>query len=249
VKYAIKTVIEKTFRIKIYLTPPPRGTDLFSDLNKCYGINNFRTVFDVGANVGQSAISYASKFPSADIYSFEPVSSTFTALEENTQSIGSRLHLINSAVGKTVGNKGIYVNPCSLENSIAYKYRSSSQETVKIDTIDDFMKRNDIKIVDFLKIDTEGYELEVLAGSESALREQRIGVLYIEAEPTPSDKHFVSFEDIRLALGRFGYQLFGIYQQIPHFSGENSILFFNPVFICQRLADRGVAPDAYPLRR
>ena len=156
--------------------------------------------------------------------------------------------MVNGAIGKNSGNADIFVNRDSRYNSLVYKNEASSIETIRVDTIDDFMGRNGIKIVDFLKIDTEGCELEVIAGAESALREQNVGVLYVEAEPTPSDRHFVSFEELRLVLSSFGYELFGIYEQQPHWSGKKSILYFNPTFICQKLVEQGVTPNAYPLR-
>jgi FkbM family methyltransferase len=48
-------------------------------------------VFDVGANIGQSARSYLNKFPDSRIYCFEPVDATFRELQKNLQSYGNVL--------------------------------------------------------------------------------------------------------------------------------------------------------------
>ena len=40
-----------------------------------------RIIFDVGANIGQTALSYLKNFPDAEIFSFEPISETFQQLQ------------------------------------------------------------------------------------------------------------------------------------------------------------------------
>ena len=110
------------------------------------------------------------------------------------------------------------------------------------------MSRNKIDAVDFVKVDTEGYELEVIRGAERALENQKIGVIYLESEPTPSKRHFVPFEVLRDKLSDFGYHVYGIYDQVPRCDGQKHLWYFNPVFVCNKLVEQGVAPNAYPLR-
>ena len=246
-KKTIRIVVEKMLNIKLFRQPLRRGIDFYYDIDNCFGLANFRTVFDIGANIGQSAKVYADRFPFSKIHSFEPVTSTFSQLQENTKSIGKRIHLVQSAMGDKEEQREIYVNKSSLHNSIVYAYPESSKELIAIDTVDAYMRRNDIKAVDFVKIDTEGYELEVIRGAEAALRSESIGVLYIESEPTPTPRHFVPFESLRSALSEFGYKVFGIYGQQPRFTGEKHLLFFNVAFVCDKLSEQGVSPDAYPL--
>lgn len=214
----------------------PRGVDIFFDIDRHFGLQSVETVFDIGANVGQSALLYAKSFPGADIYSFEPVSETFKLLTENTISLG-KVKVFNCAFGNRNEEMRINLTDDSRTCSITH-YKTARMENISIRTIDEFSKDNAIQRIDFLKVDTEGYELQVLAGAEQMLRAQRIRILYIEAAPYRTEKHFVSFTEMMEAMLKYGYDLFGVYEQQPHWSGQNGILYFNPVFISKDLIQR-----------
>jgi FkbM family methyltransferase len=51
---------------------------------------------------------------------------------------------------------------------------------VKLETMDDYTSLNQISYVDILKIDTQGFELEVLKGAARMMREHRIRLIYAE---------------------------------------------------------------------
>ena len=80
------------------------------------------------------------------------------------------------------------------------------------------------------------------------LTEQRIGVLYIEAAPREKDSHFLSFAKLDEVLARYPYELFGVYEQQPHWSGAKGICYFNPVYVCKKLLEKDVTPNNYPFR-
>lgn len=246
-KVLIRNILEQIFNCKVYRQPLPRGFDIFHDLNRSYGIENFQTVFDVGANVGQSVKAFANRFPNAKIFSFEPVSKTFCKLQKNTQPIAPRVELFNCAMGQEPGKVTINLNADSRLNSINHR-DSENKEIIEVNTIDNFMSQHHIKVIDFLKIDTEGFELEVLRGATQALKAQRIGLIYIESEPFMTDKSFVPFQALGNLLLDFNYKLFGIYEQQSHWTGEKDIIFFNPVFVCNKLVDAAIGPSNYPLR-
>ena len=238
--------VEKLFGCKIYKTPLPRGTNKFSDIDQSFGLQNFRIVFDVGANVGQSAIPYHKHFSKAKIFSFEPVKETYKKLLDNVLNF-ERIQALNFGFGAEEKTVHIGLNEDSRLNSIVY-HHGNREETVSIRTIDSFARENGIEIIDFLKIDTEGYEFEVLEGAYEMLRKQSIRLLHIEAEPIETEKHFPSFDKLSKFLLTFGYELFGIYEQQPHWDRRKSIRFFNPVYICKRLVEQDVTPNSYPLR-
>ncbi|MBK8024283.1 MAG: FkbM family methyltransferase [Chloroflexi bacterium] len=51
---------------------------------------------------------------------------------------------------------------------------------VKVDTLDDYCARNAVESIDYLKIDVEGYEMEVMLGAESLLSSGQIGLIHFE---------------------------------------------------------------------
>src|SRR6476660_6899351 len=61
----------------------PRGVSLRMDVARFLPSLRLDIIFDVGANVGQSAMAYLTQFPKAQVYCFEPVDETFRLLQEN----------------------------------------------------------------------------------------------------------------------------------------------------------------------
>ena len=51
---------------------------------------------------------------------------------------------------------------------------------VKIGTIDDYCKKNDINVINLLKIDTQGFEDKVLLGSTDTLKNNKIDIIELE---------------------------------------------------------------------
>lgn len=240
----LKNFIERTLKCKIYRNSLPRGIDVFSDIERTYGLRNFRQVMDVGANVGQSAALYCEKFPEAQIHSFEPVQSTFKQLQEKSQSLGNRVSCHHKAVGDENGEVMINVGDNSEINSIKYNH-SSQKERVEAITVDSFIETQPLDFVDFLKIDTEGFEIEVLNGCNQSLASKMIGILYIESGPVKSDRHFVPISKIIETLKEHDYELFGVYEQQQFWTGEKQIMFFNLAFISPALKNPHISPQNY----
>lgn len=233
-----KDLAETVLNCRIYRNSLPRGTDLFIDLDRAFGLHRFKTVFDVGANIGQSAVAYLKHFSDAQVYSFEPVHQTFLHLDQLRQR-NERLHTFQCAMGKQRGHLSINVSPNSLTSSIRHYRDDDVAEEVAVDTISEFCAAHDIQQIDFLKIDTEGYEPEVLAGCQSLLQNQLVKIVYAECEPIGSSDYFASLPELATLLSPFGYELFGIYGQQPHWDGKRSILYVNPAFVSSDL----VAPE------
>src|SRR3990172_547870 len=63
----------------------PRGGDVFHDIEKYLPKHRIKILFDVGANIGQSAQEYTRKFPSTDVFCFEPAPESFATLQQNTK--------------------------------------------------------------------------------------------------------------------------------------------------------------------
>ena len=65
----------------------PRGVDVFNDIEIALPNYHIDTVFDVGANVGQSANTYVALFPSSCVLCFEPVAETFASFKTTPNEI------------------------------------------------------------------------------------------------------------------------------------------------------------------
>ena len=181
----------------------PRGYDIFVDISE--NLKNYKidTIFDVGANIGQSAEQYNKIHPFANIYCFEPIYETFQILKNNVVT-HDNTKCFQFALGAT-NTKGTMLSEGTstmnhlmagsenIENDAHY-------EKVEVKTLDDFCRENSISSISYLKIDTEGGDLDVLKGSKTMLEAQNIDLIEVEAGMNPRNKHHVPFEKLKSLL-------------------------------------------------
>jgi FkbM family methyltransferase len=143
------------------------------------------TIFDVGANVGNTALEYASKFAQASVVSFEPISETYEVLKKNTRK-NLRINPVLTALGNEVGSSACAIHSDSRNNSLITDLKdqlhSSPVEvrTIPVTTLDVFKSEHGIGAIDLLKIDTEGFDLAVLQGASRSLSSGEIKFVYVE---------------------------------------------------------------------
>ena len=196
------------------------GTDYAVDLVDKVGLKP-NTIFDIGANIGQTVEFYRDIYPNASIYSFEPIPKTFGELEQKCAGM-KNVNAFNIAFGEKKESMQIQVvkDETSVVNSLSDKFQdnlksdSESYETVNIqvERLDDFVKQNEIEKIDLLKIDTEGYEVQVLNGAADLLASGKVSAIICEAGFMRSNPHNTYFGDINDILEKHGYALFGIYE-------------------------------------
>jgi FkbM family methyltransferase len=213
----------------------PHGFDVFFDIRKLMYSQQFNVVFDVGANEGQSLYRISHAFPRASIYCFEPVRGTFNKLRNNTKRM-NRVQCFPVALGSVIGTKQVRLRGCSLLNSLSRKFEPISRkdlnvETVRIDTLNNFCKEHSIGQIDYLKIDTEGFDLEVLKGGYGLLSSGRILFIQVEAGLSFANEEHIPFQVLRKYLEDKNYVLFGIYDQTLEWSGDSRLNFCNAVFL------------------
>lgn len=139
---------------------------------------------DVGANVGDwlgSIVSEKGQTPFRAL-AFEPSSSAFQALSARFGS-DPRVELINLALGDAPGESTFFEEDAAGKGSTMLSQFSRSagvNRTVTITTLEHELAARGWSGIDFLKIDAEGYDLRVLEGGSSLLRDQHIGIVQFE---------------------------------------------------------------------
>lgn len=215
----------------------PWGLDFKEDLERSGLPVELETIFDVGAHVGQSALSFSRLFPRATIWSFEPFAEPFGELERVTAERSVRCFQL--AFGATPGTVSISPASQSSDSSLVVPAASSGPpEEIRITTLDLFAEEHAVERIDFLKVDTEGFDLEVLKGAERCLRAHAVTFVEVEAGMNPANQRHVPFEELKSFLEERGYVLFAVYEQVPEWSGEARLRFANPVFVAREVADR-----------
>src|SRR5215468_10193120 len=167
----LKRIVETATRTHILRTLP-RGSSLFYDIATHLPQLEMVTIFDVGANVGQSCSQYIGNFPQADIYCFEPVSTTFSILEKKLRKY-KNVRAFQLALGADRGKGYVRLEGPSdmffLEKSLPEEARQHSFEQVAVDTVDGFCARMSISHINYMKVDAEGGELDILLGADRML--------------------------------------------------------------------------------
>ncbi len=208
----VKKIIEAKFGVQIH-RDPQFGTDIFDAVQNLRLWSANDVIFDVGANDGRTVLQLIKYFPDSSIHAFEPVSATFHKLCANTEHLDN-VNRYSCALGAENGHKSICLHDKPSMNSFLSEWSDFvSEERVKINTLDSVMEKNGIDFVHFLKIDTEGYEMEVLKGAQKALSSARIGIIQVEAGLDPTISPHTPFEHIRKYLAPNGYYTHGIFHQ------------------------------------
>ncbi|MHC1733566.1 MAG: FkbM family methyltransferase [Bacteroidales bacterium] len=187
-------------------------------------------VFDVGANIG----SYTKNLIDAGvdaklIYAFEPNPVTFNMLSKNLSTV-AYVFPIQAALSDQKGEKLLFdradgegTSHASLSRRIFTEIHmiEKTERLVPVDTIDNFSRYNNVDVIDFLKIDVEGYEINVLKGANGLLKNKKIRCIQFEFTQLNSiiGVFFKEFYDI---LSRD----YDIFRLLPH--GLKKIEKYNP---------------------
>jgi FkbM family methyltransferase len=197
-----------------------RGIDFVHDITKSFPKYNIDTIFDVGANVGQSSKFYLIHFPNSQIYCFEPIKETFSKLQQNLKE-NERVYCYQIGLSSVKRNATMALQGGGSEsyfilddsNKLLEYNNEIPTASVELVTLDEFCETNSIDDISYLKIDTEGEDLKVLKGAKRMLAEQKIDFVEVEAGMNPSNDRHVPCEKLKGFLESHGYFLFGVYSQ------------------------------------
>lgn len=236
-KHRIKTSLENLSGYYIHKKSDlPVGVDLRYDIQFKLRKIKLNTIFDVGANTGQTAIKWAQLYPGAKLYSFEPIAATFQKLRNNTSPYPnvSCQQLAFGDKTEEVEIKLFEEQDSELNSLLSGNMNSSENsrlEKIRVTTIDAFLQENQIPGIDLLKIDTEGFEIHVLNGALDAFRLNKVKLIYIEVGlDNAVDKRHQLFTDIHQFLAAQNFVFFGLYE-IAHSLLASRYHFANALYV------------------
>jgi FkbM family methyltransferase len=176
---------------------------------------NSPIIFDVGANVGQTIELCHQLFRDPIIHSFEPNEAAFKTLRAN---YGERrnVHLNPVGLGSSPDIKAFNENKFSDLSSFLPLDRDGWGEVtatrdVKLSTVDHYCAERNIKRIDLLKSDTQGFELEVLKGADGMLRGRGIKFIFFEIIFSQQYKGLPSTDDFYQFLSDHNFEMIGLY--------------------------------------
>ena len=154
---------------------------------------NLNTVLDVGAHHGETILNLINNFNIKKIYAFEASNINFLQLEKRLKNIVSKAHIV--LVNNGVGEKERFQNIKQTEESSSSTYSDINENSTyfkrkkfflynkkkyfinkktRLITLNNFFDENKLKNVDYLKIDTEGYEFFVLKGFNKYIKNVKV---------------------------------------------------------------------------
>ncbi|MEM7212723.1 MAG: FkbM family methyltransferase [Pseudomonadota bacterium] len=181
-----RKIVPKIAKFEVMFDTVVRGYSLIPDSNgeewlpTLAGENT--TMFDVGFYSGSSTTEYLTLYENAKVHAFDP--SRFGLQNYEKDFAGdARVTFAPVALSSVPGELEFYdyENMC---NSLAQRKEMPGQEptvyTVEVTTLDAYCAANDVDHIHHLKIDAEGYDLDVLEGARRMLEEQKIDIFMFE---------------------------------------------------------------------
>lgn len=163
-------------------------------------------MLDVGCHHGESAEAFA-EF-GWQIHCFEPHPANWPIIESRVLAKYPKIHLIRTAVGEQQEQGRVfYTSPESSGISSLHAFRESHQASFSVDiqTLAAYCNSQGLRHVDFLKIDTEGFDLFVLKGVDWQAIKPRVVVCEFEDNKTRSLGYL--FSDMAEFLVQRGYRV------------------------------------------
>jgi FkbM family methyltransferase len=138
---------------------------------------------DVGANIGLTALTIATATPRGHVFAFEPLPRNAQYLRENVRANGIKnVTVVEVAVGIQDGemvsmNMPVCGAHATVIRSPERKQSESENVSVPLISLDEWTTRSLVRRVDFVKLDVEGYESDVLYGGAALLASLRPSIL------------------------------------------------------------------------
>ena len=201
----------------------------FHHIFKKFEKSHNNVIIDVGSNRGQSIEDFLKIYTNYEIHCFEPLNNLHEELKDKYND-NRNIYLNNYALGDENKDSKFFkyhndVNssfnkPISGSNWEKKKKRIFNKENlieeelrVKILKLDDYFKINNLKFIDLLKIDTQGYEDKVLNGSTEILKSNKMNFIQLEFIMGNQYENRLNIIDYENHLIKNNFRLYGINQK------------------------------------
>jgi FkbM family methyltransferase len=206
--YGRRIKIVSTYRPLLCSTLAKMYYDNVSERIRGYAKKEVKVVVDVGACIGTYSIFYAFAFPEASVYSLEPSSESYPDLVENMKQF-SNVYPMNVAawnkneeveMALTTREQKDYMHYLQNIGQISiYGDSDNYREKVRAIRLDDTFKR-----IDYLKVDAEGADMNVLYGAEELIKKYR-PILQLEVSPDNLGLAGLTMSEFLNYIQAFGY--------------------------------------------
>jgi len=220
-RFLFRKNLFKKIKSKIHYYKRKALRSEYEDLRFLFDVAQLEPAFiiDGGANIGFVTNEFHSHFKTSKIYAIEPNPIVYSTLEESYRG-NKNITVLNVGISRVPGKMTFNINENTGTSSFlqpnAYHgthLAKKKGEAKEIETIglDAFAEREGIKVLDILKLDIEGFELEALKGAEQLLKEQRVHAILLEVNLIESYVGQPLFHQIAAHLIERNYHAFNTY--------------------------------------
>jgi len=206
------------------------------ELVSFFSLNIKNSIIDVGSADGTISIKFSKAFPEAKIYSFEPIKKTFEKLSNNTKNypnisimnvaLGSKTQKMNMHIAERITSSSLFeINEHIDDEYLDANIKKKSKEEIEIKRLDEILLEEE-EIFNIMKIDVQGYELEVLKGSIGLLN--RVKIIVLEMQNHDSYVKAPQYYELDAFLRNHNFQLFDI---IPSIRKRKQLYEWDGVYV------------------
>lgn len=180
-----------------------------------------KTIFDIGANEGQSTVTFARVFPDAKIYAFEPIPDCYQQLEAKFAN-NKNVSTINIGLGADRGELSLELSDFSHSSSFlkmhdrhleAFPFTAVNKTIlVPVETLDNIAESLYLETPILVKIDVQGFEDKVIAGGKKTIEKCQLVILETSFEMLYQGQPL--FDDIYNLMIKMGFKYAGSVGQI-----------------------------------
>ncbi len=188
-------------------------------------------IIDAGAHIGSDSIEMCRFFDNPQIHAFEPVPSIFNSLKHNVRKY-KNIKTYQVALSNTTGQQELNISSGGSDASSSLLKPQAHlvdhpevffNDIINVETItlDEWAKNNHISKVDFLWLDMQGFELEVLKASQIIF--PTISVVHMEVSTKNTYEKAPTYPEIRIWMESKGFKV--VKEAIPHGWDMGNVLF------------------------
>jgi FkbM family methyltransferase len=180
----------------------------FTNLRRKYNMN-VKGVVHIGAHYGEEIQEYVDN-GIQKITVFEPLSKNFEVLAERLQNVNADIQGYQVALGSQKGTATMYLSSNEAQSSSILKPKEHLEhhpdvsfdgtEEVEVSVLDEY----DLGDANFINMDVQGYELEVLRGGKETLN--NVDYVYCEVNRGEMYENNAMIGDIDEYLGEYGFE-------------------------------------------
>ena len=186
-------------------------------------------ILEAGAHNGSDTVEMARIFPGSQIYAFEPLPSLFNQLSQKTKDL-SNIKCYRLALSSKPGKARFYI--CEPNNGASSLLEPShllladrslhfnSIIEVEAITLDDWAHQEGIPRIDFMWLDMQGSEPEVLMASQKIF--DTVKVVYTEVNYKPLYEGAILYPEFKNWMQSKGFK---IVSETPGYPGQGDVLF------------------------